>query len=176
MSRIFGNLIQIGYVVVDIEAAMHHWAEELGVGPWFYIEHLSVPDFMYMGKPSSVDLSLAMANSGAMQIELIQQNNQASSMYLDFLENAPEGVQHLGYGTYDFAAALKEARAAGYIVAQQGTGGSRGPFAYLDTEDHVGTVVELIDLAHGRKELFAGIAAAARGWDGKDPIRTKLPI
>lgn len=176
MSRFFGDLIQIGYVVTDIEATMHHWVDELGVGPWFYIEHLSVPDFMYMGKRSPVDLSLAMANSGFIQIELIHQHNYAPSMYMDFLDHASEGVQHLGYGTYDFFTALKDARAAGYLIAQQGTGGSRGPFAYLDTEDHVGTVVELIDLAHGRKELFAGIAAAALGWDGKDPIRIKLPI
>jgi hypothetical protein len=52
MSRIFGDIIQNGYVVRDIAAAMRHWIEVLGVGPWFYIEHLSVPDFTYKGQPS----------------------------------------------------------------------------------------------------------------------------
>ncbi len=45
-----------GYVVRDIEAAMWHWIDVLGVGPWFYIEHLPVSDFQYKGQPSPVDL------------------------------------------------------------------------------------------------------------------------
>ena len=72
MSRIFGDIIQNGYVVRDIAAAMRLWIEVLCVGPWFYIDHLSVPDFTYKGQPSPVDVSLALANSGPLQVELIQ--------------------------------------------------------------------------------------------------------
>lgn|SRR5438093_7244272 len=45
MSRIFGAVTQAGYVVRDIEAAMRHWVEVLGVGPWFYAEHAPIEDF-----------------------------------------------------------------------------------------------------------------------------------
>jgi hypothetical protein len=45
MSRIFGEIFQNGYVVRDIQAAMRHWIEVLGMGPWFYIERLSCTDF-----------------------------------------------------------------------------------------------------------------------------------
>src|SRR3954469_6497065 len=38
MSRLFGPLRQMGYVVPDVEAAMRHWIEVCGVGPWFYAE------------------------------------------------------------------------------------------------------------------------------------------
>ncbi len=186
MSRLFGPLMQLGYVVNDLESAMAFWAERLGIGPWFYLPHLSVPDFTYRGRPSAVDLSLGLANSGAMQIELIQQHNDAPSMYQDFrarysgeivpAPDAPEGVQHLGYGTWDFAVTLAKAISAGYSIVQQGTGGSRGPFAYLDTEGHPGTVIEIIDLAHGRGHLFHEIVHAADIWDGSEPIRTKLPV
>ena len=37
MSRIFGAVCQNGYVVRDIDAAMKHWIEVMGVGPWYYI-------------------------------------------------------------------------------------------------------------------------------------------
>jgi hypothetical protein len=37
-------------------------------------------DFRYKDQPSSVDVSIALANSGARQIELIQQRNEAASM------------------------------------------------------------------------------------------------
>ena len=36
MSRIFGAIRQNGYVVRDIESAMQHWVEAIGVGPWFH--------------------------------------------------------------------------------------------------------------------------------------------
>ena len=102
MSRLFGGVIQNGYVVRNIEAAMRHWIDVLGVGPWFYIDHLPVADFQYKGQPSPVDISLALANSGTLQIELIQQRNDAPSLYRDFLQAGHEGLQHLGYGTREF--------------------------------------------------------------------------
>ena len=36
MSKFFGEIRQLGYVVNDIEAAMDYWSKTLGVGPWFY--------------------------------------------------------------------------------------------------------------------------------------------
>src|SRR5262249_42616570 len=128
------DLIQIGYVVRDIERMMHHWTQRLGIGPWFYIPRLDVPDFTYLGEPSPVELSLALSYSGGVQLELIQQRNDAPSAYRYFYDEYDEGVQHLGFGTVDFEHSLNLARARGYQIQQQGTGGSRGPFAYLSTD------------------------------------------
>ena len=38
MSRIFGAVCQNGYIVRDIRAAMDHWVNVMGVGPWYYID------------------------------------------------------------------------------------------------------------------------------------------
>ena len=175
MSRFFGSILQNGYVVRDIEAAMRHWIEVLGVGPWFYVEHLPVTDFRYRGEPSPVDISLALANSGDLQVELIQQRNDAPSMYLDFLTAGQEGLQHVGYGTKQFDTDLARLRETGYAIGQSGSVGGRGPFVYLLTEAHPGTVVELFDLRGARERIFARIAEAARDWDGREPIRTTWP-
>ena len=83
MSRIFGQIRQNGYVVRDIEAAMRHWVEVLGVGPWFYAEQAPIRDFVYRGEPSDVAVSIALANSGTLQVELIQQRNAAPSLFKD---------------------------------------------------------------------------------------------
>ena len=77
MSRIFGKVCQNGYVVRDIEAAMKHWIEVMGVGPWFYIEDVKTDWFKHRGIDSDVKMSIALANSGDLQIELIQQRNDA---------------------------------------------------------------------------------------------------
>ena len=86
MSLFYGELRQVAYVVHDIERAMAYWSRAMGVGPWFYNEHVGVTEFSYYGKPSALpDLSIALANSGGVQVELIQQRNDAPSLYRDFL-------------------------------------------------------------------------------------------
>lgn len=176
MSRLFGTVTQAGYVVRDIEAAMRHWVEVLGVGPWFYAARAPIEAFQYQGQSSPVEVSIALANSGPLQIELIQQRNGAPSMYRDFLAAGHEGLQHLAYWTTQFEAALARALAQGYRIGQEGRVGQPGRFAYLLTEGHPGTVVELSDISGPKGQMFARIAEAARTWDGTEPIRTVWPL
>ncbi len=176
MSRIFGAITQNGYVVRDIQTAMHHWIEVLGVGPWFYRERAPIEDFLYKGRPSPVEVSIALANSGSLQIELIQQRNKAPSMYLDFLDAGHEGLQHLAYWTTTFEDDLARVLRAGYKVGHEGRVGNPGRFAYLETQGHPGTIVELSDNSGPKGRMFVRIAEAARNWDGKDPIRTVWPM
>jgi hypothetical protein len=74
MSRIFGAVCQNGYVVRDIRAAMDHWVNVMGVGPWYYIDCVKTDYFRHRGRDSSIEMSVALANSGDLQIELIQQH------------------------------------------------------------------------------------------------------
>ena len=50
MSRLFGSIAQNGFVVRDIERAMDHWINVLGVGPWFYVERVKTDYFRYRGE------------------------------------------------------------------------------------------------------------------------------
>ena len=171
MSRIFGDIRQNGYVVRDIEGAMRHWSEVLGVGPWFYAARAPIIDFTYKGAPSPIEVSIALANSGPLQLELIEQRNDAPSMYMDFLAAGHEGLQHVAYWTETFAEDRERALASGYTIGHEGRTGRYGPFAYFETQAHPGTVVELSDIGGPKKRLFAVIAAAAEDWDGADPVR-----
>ena len=78
MSTIFGNPSQLGYVVRDVRAAMDAWIGH-GVGPWFYFEKVETDYFRHRGVDSPMQMSVAIANSGDLQIELIQQRNDAPS-------------------------------------------------------------------------------------------------
>lgn len=172
MSRIFGEIRQNGYVVRDIEAAMTHWIERLGVGPFFYIDEAPIEDFRYFGEPSDMVASIALANSGPLQIELIQQRNDAPSMYRDFLESGREGLQHVAYWTEHFDEDFSRIEKLGYEVGQSGeVGGPDGRMVYLATEGHPGTVVELSEISGPKGRTFQMIAEKAKTWDGSDPIR-----
>ena len=175
MSRLFGDFCQVGIVVRDIEAAMKHWVEVCGVGPWFYTDKLAVDAFTYRGqRHDDIHLSIALANSGDVQLELIQQRCDSPSMYQDFLRAGREGMQHWSSWPVDYDAKLKYALANGYTIGQQGES-PRGPFVYLWNEGHPGTVIEMADLTPARKRIFDGVRAAAQNWDGKDPVRRSWP-
>ncbi|MCF8470153.1 MAG: VOC family protein [Parvibaculum sp.] len=170
MSRIFGKVCQNGYVVRDIEAAMKHWTEVLGVGPFFYIKRVPVEGFRYRGAPSNVEMSIALANTGDLQIELIQQRNDAPSLYRDFLQAGNEGLQHMSYWTNEYQAEYDRLVGLGFKVGHEGTIAGGG-FAYFDTEFHPGTVMEISDTSGAKGEFFQHIRDEAAKWDGSDPIR-----
>ncbi|MEP0707595.1 MAG: VOC family protein [Parvibaculum sp.] len=172
MSRFFGKVCQNGYVVRDIEAALKHWTEVMGVGPFYYIDRVQCDWFTYKGEPSPVEMSIALGNTGDLQIELIQQRNDAPSMYMDFLNAGREGLQHMSYWTTDYQAAYDRAIAAGYKVGHEGQiGGAQGRFVYFDTETHPGTVIEMSDISGAKGQFFEHIRKSAIGWDGSNPVR-----
>lgn len=171
MSRIFGEIAQLGYVVRDVRASMDRWVRN-GVGPWFYFEDVKTDYFRHRGVDSPMKMSVAIANSGSIQIELIQQRNDAPSMYREFLAAGREGMQHVAYWTKDYQALYDRVRELGYAIGQEGCiGGPLGRFAYLDTEHEPGTVIEISDVSGPKGEFFALVRAAAAEWDGSMPIR-----
>ncbi|MBI1210552.1 MAG: VOC family protein [Alphaproteobacteria bacterium] len=172
MSRIFGAVRQNGYVVRDIRGAMEHWVKVLGVGPWFYIDRVKMDYFRHRGQESNAEVSIALANSGDLQIELIQQRNDAPSMYKEFLDAGSEGLQHMSYWTTDYQKLYDGALALGYKVGQEGQiGGEQGRFAYFDTEAHPGSVVEISDISGNKGRFFEHIRRVAAEWGGSHPIR-----
>lgn len=171
MSRIFGAINQIGYVVRDIDASMQQWVRN-GIGPWFHIENVVTDYFCYRGEESAMTMSVAIANSGDVQLELIQPTNDAPSMYKDFLDSGREGAQHIAYWSTDYQDLYDRALAAGYTIGQEGSiGGEQGRFAYLDTEFDQGTVIEISDISGPKGQMFAYVRQVAQDWDGSDPIR-----
>ena len=174
MSRLFGSIRQMGYVVRDVEAAMQHWIEVCGIGPWYYVDKLTLQDFQYRGQPGDPHLSIGLANSGYVQVELIQQRDDSPTMYQDFLNAGHEGLQHWSSWPEDFESVYQEALDAGYEVGQEADS-PRGRFVYFFNEGHPGTVIEMAHLTAERRRIFDTVRDAAVDWDGRDPIRDEWP-
>ncbi|NUB14018.1 VOC family protein [Azospirillum brasilense] len=171
MSRFFGQIRQAGYVVDDIEAAMDYWSRTLGIGPWFYNERVPIRNYTYRGERYEVHNSVALANSGPLQMELIQTRNDAPSMYRDFLKAGRTGLQHVAYWTENYDADLERLTGQGFQPVMSGEVGEKGRFVYFDTEYHPGTVIELSEVAGPKGKMFDLIRNASLEWDGRDPVR-----
>lgn len=170
MSIKFGQMRQVGYVVKDIEKSMLQWAE-LGIGPWFYAQEVPVDNFLYKNTPSDLQMSVALANSGFVQIELIQQRNDAPSLYRDFLETVGEGMHHIAYWTEKFDEQSKLFLDNSYTIGHSGSIGVNGRFTYFIKEALPETIIELSEMSGFKGEYFKAIAEAATNWDGSEPIR-----
>jgi catechol 2,3-dioxygenase-like lactoylglutathione lyase family enzyme len=178
MSRLFGSVRQIAFVVRDVEQAIRYWTETLGVGPFFVLRKLTPDTFRYRGRPSPPPtLTIAFGNSGDLQVELIQQHDERPSAYRDFLASGREGLQHVSswLTRTEYDATLARMTAAGAVVAHEGAmagGGVRFAYFATDAVTAGGIMYEIADVAEPQVyPLMQMIADAARSWDGSEPIR-----
>jgi catechol 2,3-dioxygenase-like lactoylglutathione lyase family enzyme len=164
-----GPIRQIGYVVTDLDEALASWVE-LGVGPWLVIRGLPM-SVRYRGNPCETTLSLALSNSGEMQIELIYQHDDTPSIFTEFLAANGPGYHQLAYWAEDFEATMKAVENAGWPVVWSGGEGFGVRFAYVEPPNSPATVVEISELTDGQAATAKFIRDTAANWDGSDPIR-----
>jgi hypothetical protein len=169
VSVLPGPIRQIGYVVTDLEQAMQSWVE-LGVAPWFVIRGLPMRA-IYRGEPCETTLSLALSNSGDLQVELIKQEDDANSIFTEFVGSSGPGYHQLAYWTEDFNATMDAVADAGWPVVWSGGEGFGVRFAYVEPPNSPATVVEISELTDATVASSTFIRDAAANWDGTAPIR-----
>jgi len=166
-----GSIIQFAYTVADAEAAALSYAKELNIGPWFLRGPLMARKPVYRGKAQELRLSIAIAYSGHMMIELIQQHDDGPSVYREAVARSGYGFHHHGIASVNFDADCADYAARGYdlVFTDQSPAGTR--VAYFDAKRGFPGFVELIEIVPASIERYEGMYHAARTWDGRDPIR-----
>jgi hypothetical protein len=154
MRGVFGQISQLGYVVRDSRASMGDWLRR-EVGPWFYIERVDMDYFRHCTADSDAHISIALACSGELQIELIQPRDGRPSPYREFLEAGSSGPHHVAHWTTHYQALCDRMVALDYRHASEGRiGGEHGRFAYFETEQDPGTMIEISDVSGPKAVLF----------------------
>jgi Glyoxalase/Bleomycin resistance protein/Dioxygenase superfamily len=165
------GVIQMAYVVEDIQYAIQKWVTELNVGPWFLLDNFAGIDARYREQPTEASVSLAMSFAGHMMVELIQEHRPVPSVYRETIEKRGYGFHHWGIASKDFDRDLARYRASGYDLAFHARVPTGGRVAYMDTTADLPGMVELIELGAAFDPVFSGFYRASIGWDGRDPIR-----
>ncbi len=165
-----GPIRQNGYVVRGLDRAIEVWLG-LGVGPWLMLPHLTQTGSVYRGRPTEPVVSMAFANSGDLQVELIEQEDDSPSIYREFLDAGREGFHHLAWWVEEFGHVAAAARAAGWDHVHGGNVGGMAEFAYFEPDRATAVVVEVMELTDATRWLAETVRDAATGWDGSDPVR-----
>jgi hypothetical protein len=170
------RVIHTSFIVKDIYESIQGFLDLYGVGPWFVFEHYPMKDMKYRGSPAALDFTVAVAYSGPMALELIQQNDDGPSAYRDVVNERGYGFHHFAIASYDFDSDLARCRNLGLAVVNEGAspadhGGGRG--AYVDTSGKLPGMTELMEIVPELASALTEMEATAANWDGTDPIRVQ---
>jgi hypothetical protein len=165
------GVIQMAYVVADIEESMARFSRDLRVGPWFLLDRFSGDDPEYRGSSSEAAVTLAMAFSGHMQIELLQPLDDHPSVYRETIDDHGYGFHHWGVGSRDFDGDVERYAAQGHELAFRAGVPTGGSIGFVDTKGALPGFIEVIELGEVMEEVFTRYYAASLGWDGSDPVR-----
>ncbi len=165
-------LVQNAWFVRDLDAALAIWIQR-GAGPFRVARQMEV-DTEYRGTPSRLVLSVAWGQFDGMQVECIQQHNDAPSAFTDSYPDGPPsgvgGIHHFGMINHDYDKALAGCLALGYQPATAGNfNGTR--FAHIDTRQMLGFMTELTEATDAILDFYRDIEESAKAWDGTDPLR-----
>lgn len=135
-------LSQIGIVVSDIDRTAAFYHSTFGIGPFAIIPEVKFEGAILRGRPTSTSIKVAFAQSGSVQIELIQPL-EGESIYAEFLAAKGEGLHHLGFEVDDFDGQLAAFKSKGIEPIFWHNMGWMA-FAYLGTDSIGGVMIELL--------------------------------
>jgi catechol 2,3-dioxygenase-like lactoylglutathione lyase family enzyme len=132
----------LGVVVKDLDKAIEYF-ESLGLGPFSPNPSESVTDRKVYGKPANIKLKGAAAKLGPLEVELLQPV-EGRSIQSDYLDKKGEGINHIGFVVHDLQKAIRKLEEKGFSVVSSGTLPDSGGFAYFNTDQVGGMMIELI--------------------------------
>jgi hypothetical protein len=160
LHHLGGSLQQVAFVVKDLTAGMEFFNRTMGIPRFYAIEDFGhkARDKTFRSRPAEHNFKLALAYSGDTQIELIQ-HLSGDTCYNEHLERRGEGLHHLGFFLYDpqeYQRASDSLVADGYSPLMSGRFGAT-LYTYFDTEAAIGSIMEIVYLDSGGKDLMAKI-------------------
>ena len=148
------TLTQVGILVPDLRTAVQSYGATMPLDDWLIYSYSkdNVADLTYRGAPADCSFRLAMAG-GAPQIELIEPLD-GPSIYHEWIAQHGYGVQHFGYHVPSLAPVVSSLAEEGWHPVQSGSGygvDGDGGFAYFDTIDILGVMLEVIEVPAQRR-------------------------
>lgn len=152
LAQRYGDLFQMSYITRDIEAAMDHCRQELGITDFATSD--SEVEVLSFGKLRPLRIRAAFANIGRHQFELIQPVSGATEIYTDEVDLSAHIINyhHIAIavrgGHGQWLELLDEVRASGdefaYLFPPVPSPEDKVCFCYVDTRKRLGHYTEYL--------------------------------
>lgn len=148
----YGDLFQMSYITRDLDAAMEHSRQELGIEQFHVAD--PVAPVLCEGRIQDLTIRAAMANLGRHQFEIIQPVAGPTHIYTDEVDLSGHllNFHHIAIavrGEYDaFEQLLAEVRESGdtiaYLMPAEPDPSAMVAFCYVDTRRRIGHYTEYL--------------------------------
>lgn len=171
MNTPFGPVMQLGYIVENIEKTALTWVEQVGAGPFYLLDSVTLDHYQFRGTESKLELALGFGYWNEMQIELIHPLSKEDSLYTHALRDAPGQLNHMATLVTDLEAALDENKLRDKVVQAGGMPDDQR-FVYLERYLPGGFHLELLQAPQSTLGFFDMMQTVARHWQGGKPVRS----
>ena len=168
------RVVQLAYVVTELEAACQTFRELYGIGPFFRSPTHALPNVRYRGSPTEpVVIDVAFAQSGDMNIELVAQISPGPSAFREMYAEGEQGLHHVAVFASDYAADHQALIDAGHEEVMDLRRGDDCRICFIDARPTLGHMIELYTDHPLLRHLYAFVRKETERWNGKDLI---LPL
>jgi hypothetical protein len=134
-------------------------------------EHVAYDECTSGGARATWDHSAGFGQWGAVPVELQQTHDlRPPALVRPFTAEGRSAVNHVGVTVEDAAAESARLESLGFALCMHARLGGV-EFFWHDATEGFGYCIEVITAGPGLDAFFGTVAAGARGWDGRDPIR-----
>jgi len=146
IKGLFKKVLQIGFVVRDLEESVRKYNDVSGIGPWYFytMDKSNMHDTKVNGQQAEFSMKVAFADLEGLQLELIQPLDD--NIYSEFLDEHGEGMHHIACDVEDFDQTIADLSQKGVKVLQEGVTDAGLGFAYLDTRRIMSCITEIYNI------------------------------
>jgi methylmalonyl-CoA/ethylmalonyl-CoA epimerase len=149
-NALFKKVLQIGFVVRNLEESVRKYWDLCGIGPWsFYtMDQSNMLNTKVNGKDAKFSMKVALTDLAGLQIELIQPLDD-QNIYAEFLNQHGEGMHHIACAVDNFDETIATLKKKGVNVLQEGITTAGLGFAYLDIRNEMACITEIYKIPAG---------------------------
>lgn len=160
-----------GYIVDDLEEAMHRAVRMFGTGPFLLLDHVPLEGVTCRGQPAEYAHSTAFAQWGESRLELTQIHGCGPAAVRDAFTFPGAHVGHVAWAVSALPEAIARLEADGAPSFLRATLGEIS-VSFHDARATWGHHIELHADTSQFRALFEQVREISVDWDGRDPIRT----
>jgi len=140
----FKKIVQVAFVVENVDLAVRTYADIYGIGPWpiWEFNNNIVSDMKVNGQRKDYKMKIAIFSIGDTQIELIEPLDDIT-IYAEYLKEHGGGFHHLGWKVEDFEKAIEAFELKGVKECMSGNRGGHHFFVYMNCKKDLKHVVEI---------------------------------
>jgi hypothetical protein len=162
------TVVQIAFVVDDLEEACLHWVRTFGAGPFFIHDPVRLGEVVAAdGSPGVFEQASAFGQWGSVMIELVRFDRVEPAEAARVLRRP--GLSHAAYFATNSTDEVVRLEDAGAPLLMKLALGAHHCHLH-DATTTVGFIVEHYPF-QAVKRNYRMVSEAAASWDGRDPIR-----